>query len=165
MPSPTPLSLDRYDRRILELLQQEGRISNQELADRIGLSPSPCLRRVRALEEHGLILGYRAEVDARQLGYRMTALLHISMDVHTQQRFDNFERQISKIPNVTECLIISGQAADFQLKVLVQDIDEYQHLLLHVINRIEGVTGAHTSFVLRKVFEQRPVPTVQVDSH
>lgn len=159
MPSPTPLSLDRYDRRILELLQQEGRISNQELADRIGLSPSPCLRRVRALEEHGLILGYRTDVDARQLGYQLMALLHISMDLHTPERFDNFERHIRDIPNVVECLIITGQAADFQLKILVRDMDDYQHLLLHVINRIEGVTGAHTSFVLRRVFEHRPVPT------
>ncbi|WP_110650996.1 Lrp/AsnC family transcriptional regulator [Salinicola peritrichatus] len=159
MPSPTPLSLDRYDRRILELLQQEGRISNQELADRIGLSPSPCLRRVRALEEHGLILGYRTDVDARQLGYQLMALLHISMDLHTPERFDNFERHIHDIPNVVECLIITGQAADFQLKILVRDMDDYQHLLLHVINRIEGVTGAHTSFVLRRVFEHRPVPT------
>ena len=78
-----PLSLDRFDRHILDIVQQEGRISNQELADRIGLSPSPCLRRVRALEEHGLILRYRAEVDSRQLGYQLMALLHISMDQHT----------------------------------------------------------------------------------
>ena len=154
-----PLSLDRFDRHILDIVQQEGRISNQELADRIGLSPSPCLRRVRALEEHGLILRYRAEVDSRQLGYQLMALLHISMDQHTPERFDNCERHIREIPNVIECLIITGQAADFQLKILVRDMDDYQHLLLHVINRIEGVTGAHTSFVLRRVFEHRPVPT------
>ncbi|PCF97036.1 Lrp/AsnC family transcriptional regulator [Vreelandella nigrificans] len=155
----TPLELDRFDRRILDVLQQEGRISNQELAERIGLSPSPCLRRVRALEENGLITQYRAEIDARQLGYQLMALLHISMDKHTPERFDNFERHIRDIPNVIECLIITGQDADFQLKILVRDMDDYQHLLLHVINRIEGVTGAHTSFVLRRVFEHRPVPT------
>ncbi|WP_235040126.1 Lrp/AsnC family transcriptional regulator [Vreelandella profundi] len=155
----TPLALDRFDRHILNIVQQEGRISNQELADRIGLSPSPCLRRVRALEENGLIRQYRAEVDARQLGYQLMALLHISMDQHTPERFDNFERHIREVPNVIECLIITGQAADFQLKLLVRDMDDYQHLLLHVINRIEGVMGAHTSFVLRRVFEHRPVPT------
>ncbi|WP_447553793.1 Lrp/AsnC family transcriptional regulator [Vreelandella sp. EE22] len=156
---PVPLELDRYDRHILDVLQQEGRISNQLLAERIGLSPSPCLRRVRALEEHGLITGYRAQVDARQLGYDLMVLLHISMDQHTPERFDNFERHVREIPNVIECLIITGQAADFQLKILIRDMDDYQHLLLHVINRIEGVTGAHTSFVLRQVFEHRPVPT------
>lgn len=159
MNQPTPLALDRYDRRILEVLQQEGRISNQELADRIGLSPSPCLRRVRALEESGLIVRYRADIDARPLGYQLMALLHISMDLHTPERFDNFERHIRDVPNVIECLIITGQTADFQLKILVRDMDDYQHLLLHVINRIEGVTGAHTSFVLRRVFENRPIPT------
>lgn len=155
----SPLTLDRFDRRILDVLQVEGRISNQELAERIGLSPSPCLRRVRALEEHGLITQYRAVVDARPLWFQLMALLHISMDQHTPERFDNFERHIRTIPNVVECLIITGQAADFQLKILVKDMDDYQHLLLHVINRIEGVTGAHTSFVLRRVFEHRPVPT------
>ena len=96
--SVSPLVLDRFDRHILDIVQQEGRISNQELADRIGLSPSPCLRRVRALEEHGLILHYRAEVDSRQLGYQLMALLHISMDQHTPERFDNFERHIREIP-------------------------------------------------------------------
>ncbi|BBI72540.1 hypothetical protein HAALTHF_22100n [Vreelandella aquamarina] len=79
----SPLTLDRFDRRILDVLQVEGRISNQELAERIGLSPSPCLRRVRALEEHGLITQYRAVVDARPLGFQLMALLHISMDQHT----------------------------------------------------------------------------------
>lgn len=156
---PVPLELDRFDHHILDVLQQEGRISNQLLAERIGLSPSPCLRRVRALEKHGLIAGYRAEVDARRLGFDLMVLLHISMDQHTAERFDNFERQVREIPNVIECLIITGQAADFQLKILVRDMDDYQHLLLHVINRIEGVTGAHTSFVLRRVFEHRPIPT------
>ena len=111
-----PLSLDRFDRHILDIVQQEGRISNQELADRIGLSPSPCLRRVRALEEHGLILRYRAEVDSRQLGYQLMALLHISMDQHTPERFDNFERHIREIPNVIECLIIPVRRRIFSSK-------------------------------------------------
>ena len=94
----SPLTLDRFDRRLLDVLQVEGRISNQELAERIGLSPSPCLRRVRALEEHGLITQYRAVVDARPLGFQLMALLHISMDQHTPERFDNFERHIRTIP-------------------------------------------------------------------
>ena len=91
------MQVDRYDRHILEILQQEGRISNQELADRVGLSPSPCLRRVRALEESGLIAGYRAILDARQLGLTLMALLHISMDRHTPERFENFDRSVRAI--------------------------------------------------------------------
>lgn len=149
--------LDRYDRHILELLQQEGRISNQELADRIGLSPSPCLRRVRALEESGLIEGYRAMLDAKRLGLGLMAILAISMDQHTTERFDEFEAQIRNCPQIIECLIITGQAADYQLKIIVRDMDEYQDLLLNKINSIPGVTGAHSSFVLRHVFE-RPYP-------
>ncbi len=151
-------ALDRYDRAILQQLQQDGRISNQELADRIGLSPSPCLRRVKALEESGLITGYRALVDSKRLGLNLMALLHISMDRHTPERFENFEREIAKLPQVLECLIITGQDADYQLRVLVKDMDDYHDLLLHKITRIEGVTGVHSSFVLRRVLE-RGVPT------
>ena len=150
--------MDRYDKRILELLQREGRLSNQELADRIGLSPSPCLRRVRALEEAGIIAGYRALVDARKLGLSLTALIHISMDRHTPERFENFENQVSVLPEVLECLLITGQDADYQLKVIVRDMDEYQKLLLNRITRIEGVTGVHSSFVMRAVVQNAPVP-------
>lgn len=143
-------TLDRYDRAILEHLQRDGRLSNQELAERIGLSPSPCLRRVRALEENGLIAGYQAQVNAKALGLSLMALIHISMDQHTPERFANFESLVGDLPGVLECLLITGQAADYQLKVVVRDMDAYQDLLLNKINRIDGVTGVHTSFVLRE---------------
>lgn len=152
------MALDRYDLRILEVLQQEGRISNQELAERIGLSPSPCLRRVRALEEAGIITGYRALVDANRLGLTLMALIHISMDRHTPERFANFEAKVKALPAVQECLLITGQEADYQLKVLVRDMDAYQSLLLERITRIEGVSGVHSSFVLRRVVDGAPVP-------
>jgi len=152
------MALDRYDRHILEILQGEGRISNQELAERIGLSPSPCLRRVRALEEAGLITGYRALVDAGRLGLSLMALIHISMDRHTPERFERFEAAVRALPQVLECLLITGQEADYQLKVIVRDMDAYQDLLLHKITRIEGVSGVHTSFVLRRVVDRTTVP-------
>ncbi|MFZ4550994.1 MAG: Lrp/AsnC family transcriptional regulator [Aquabacterium sp.] len=152
------MQLDRYDKEILNCLQQDGRLTNQELADRIGLSPSPCLRRVRALEETGLIIGYRALVDARKLGLTLMALLHISMDKHTPERFENFEREVAAIPEVMECLLITGQSADYQLKVVVKDMDGYQDLLLNRVTRIEGVTGVHSSFVLRRVVNNTAVP-------
>ncbi|PSL13464.1 AsnC family transcriptional regulator [Marinobacterium halophilum] len=147
-------TLDRYDHAILDILQRQGRISNQELADRIGLSPSPCLRRVKSLEENGLITGYRALIDAKRLGLNLMVLLHISMDRHTPERFENFERQIETFPQVLECLIITGQDADYQLRVLVEDMDAYHDLLLHKITRIDGVSGVHSSFVLRRVMER-----------
>lgn len=152
------MNLDRYDREILRLLQQDGRISNQDLADRIGLSPSPCLRRVRALEEAGLITDYRALVDAKALGLSLMALIHISMDQHTPERFESFESAVREIPEVLECLLITGQAADYQLKVAVKDMDAYQELLLNRITRIPGVTGVHSSFVLRRVVDRTALP-------
>ena len=145
------MKLDRYDQHILEVLQEDGRINNQDLADRIGLSPSPCLRRVRALEESGLIEGYRAMVDAKKMGLSLMALIHISMDKHTPERFANFESEVTVLPEVLECLLITGQDADYQLKVVVRDMDHYQSLLLNQLTRIEGVTGVHSSFVLRRV--------------
>jgi Lrp/AsnC family leucine-responsive transcriptional regulator len=152
------LNLDTYDRKLLAILQSQARIPNQELAERIHLSPSSCLRRHRALEESGLISGYVALLDAKKLGLSLTALVYISMDHHTPERFANFERHIAGLPAVLECLLITGQAADYQLKVIVTDMDAYQDLLLNRITRIEGVTGVHTSFVLRKVIERGAVP-------
>jgi len=152
------MELDRYDRKILEIVQQDGRISNQDLADRIGLSPSPCLRRVRALVEARLITGYRALLDARKLGLSLMALIHISMDQHTPERFANFEARVAENPEVLECLLITGQDADYQLKVVVRDMDAYQELLLNRITRIPGVTGVHSSFVLRRVVDQTALP-------
>lgn len=152
------MKLDRYDRQILRILQEEGRISNQELADRIGLSPSPCLRRVQAIEKAGLITGYRAMVDARALGLSLMALIQISMDQHTPERFEHFEARIAAIPEVIECLLITGQDADYLLKVVVEDMDAYQELLLNKITRITGVTGVHSSFVLRKVVDKSALP-------
>lgn len=152
------MELDRYDRRILEVLQREGRISNQDLAARVGLSPSPCLRRVRTLEDSGLITGYHAELDARKLGLSLIALLSISMDRHTPERFAAFEAAVGQIPEVIECLLITGQKSDYQLKLVVRDMDDYQRLLLEKITRIEGVAGVHTSFVLRQVVKRGALP-------
>ncbi|MBU0688699.1 MAG: Lrp/AsnC family transcriptional regulator [Gammaproteobacteria bacterium] len=148
------MQLDNYDLQILRTLQAEGRISNQELADRISLTPSPCLRRLHALEDAGLITGYRAILDAKKLGLSLMALILISMDKHTPERLDNFEAKVVDIPDVLECLLITGQDADYQLKVVVKDMDAYQELLLNRITRIEGVTGVHSSFVLRRVVDK-----------
>ena len=152
------MGMDDYNLKILRILQTEGRISNQDLANRIGLSASPCLRRLSALEESGLITGYRAMIDAKKLGLSLMALIHISMDKHTPERFDNFEAKIAAIPEVLECLLITGQDADYQLKVVVKDMDAYQDLLLNRITRITGVTGVHSSFVLRRVIDRTALP-------
>jgi Lrp/AsnC family leucine-responsive transcriptional regulator len=152
------IKLDAYDRRILAALQEDGRISNQELADRIGLSPSPCLRRMRALEEAGIIAGYRALLDPAKLGLDLLAILSIAMDRHTPERFAGFEAAVSALPEVLECLLITGRDADYQLKVIVRDMAAYHDLLLNRITRIEGVSGVHSSFVLRRVVERSALP-------
>jgi Lrp/AsnC family transcriptional regulator, leucine-responsive regulatory protein len=152
------MELDRYDRQILRVLQTEGRISNLELADRIGLSASPCLRRVQAIEKAGLIVGYRALLDAKALGLSLMALIQIAMDQHTPERFENFETQIKAIPEVLECLLITGQDADYLLKVVVKDMEAYQELLLNRITRIAGVSGVHSSFVMRRVVDKTALP-------
>jgi Lrp/AsnC family leucine-responsive transcriptional regulator len=143
------MELDSYDKAILNRLQREGRISNQDLAEAVNLSPSPCLRRVRRLEEEGIIEDYVARLNARKLGLKLTALIQISMDKHTPERFDRFEATIADYPEVLECHLITGQDADYLLKVVVADMDDYQQFLLNKITRIEGVSGVHSSFVLK----------------
>ena len=152
------IELDRIDRRILSELQRNGRISNQELADLVGLSPSPCLRRVRQLEEAGVIDRYVTILNASQLGLKLMALIQISMDRHTPDRFEQFEETIRDYPEVLECILITGQSADYQLKVLVSDMEVYQDFLLNKITRIAGVSDVHSSFVLRQVIHNTAVP-------
>jgi Lrp/AsnC family leucine-responsive transcriptional regulator len=143
------MNIDSYDQAILRRLQRDGRISNQDLAEAVNLSPSPCLRRVRRLEEEGIIEGYAARVNARKLGLKLIAFIHISMDKHTPERFDRFEAAIANYPEVLECHLITGQDADYLLKVVVEDMDGFQHFLLNKITRIEGVSGVNSSFVLK----------------
>ena len=152
------MELDKYDRLILEALQKNGRMSNQELADSICLSPSPCLRRVRALEESGLIDGYVALLNARKLGLTLMAFIQISMDKHTPDRFDTFEKLVNDYPEVLECHLITGQSADYLLKVIVKDMDAYQQFLLQKLTRIEGVSGVHSSFVLKSPVDKTAFP-------
>lgn len=150
--------LDRYDEAILEILQKNGRITNQELAEAIKLSPSPCLRRVRQMEEEGLIDGYVALLNAKKLGLTLMAFIGISMDRHTPERFETLESTLASYPEVLECHLITGQDADYLLKVIVRDMDSYQQFLLNKLTRIEGVTGVHTSFVMKSPINTTALP-------
>ena len=135
----TILKLDRIDRRILAELQLDGGLSNQALAERVGLSPSPCLRRVKALEEAGVIGKRVTLLDRKKLGLSLTALIQISMDRHTPERFEKFESTVKQFPEVLSCLLVTGQDADYLLIVVVPDMDTYQDFLLKQITRIPGV--------------------------
>src|SRR5699024_5307471 len=143
--------LDRYDLRILHELQHNAHLSNQELAERIGLSASPCSRRVKALEDQGYILKYVALLDRKKLDLTLTAYVLIGIDRHTPERFENFQSQISQWPEVLECSLITGMDADYQLKVIVPDMDHYQKFLLEKLTRVDGVTSVRSSFVLNHV--------------
>ncbi|MFT4671938.1 MAG: Lrp/AsnC family leucine-responsive transcriptional regulator [Pseudohongiellaceae bacterium] len=152
------MQLDKLDKRILQALQKDGTITNLELAEKIGLSPSPCARRVKQLEEVGIIDRRVTLLNPSKLDLKLTALIQISMDRHTPERFEIFEQKVSGFPEVIECLLITGQSADYQLKVMVPDMEHYQALLLNKITRIEGVTDVHSSFILRKVCNKTELP-------
>ena len=151
------MELDRYDRAILKALQADGRMSNQELADAIGLSPSPCLRRVRALEEAGLITGYRALVDARRLGLSLMALISISMDKHTPERFANFEALVGDIPEVLECHHVTGEF-DFLLKAVVRNRQDLERFVVNRLTPIPGVARINTSLALSETKSTTALP-------
>lgn len=155
--------IDRIDRHILQVLQKNGRMSNLELAEKTALSPSPCLRRVKRLEDDGVIAAYAAHLNPDVLGLRLLAFIHISLDRHTPERFENFENRVSDFEEVLECFLITGQQADYLLKAIVPDMEHYQQFLLGKLTRIEGVTGVHSSFVLRKVVETTALPLAHLE--
>jgi Lrp/AsnC family transcriptional regulator, leucine-responsive regulatory protein len=156
------MKIDSFDIRILETLQADASLSHQEVAERVGLSASPCSRRIRLLHEAGIIAATVVRLAPEKLGLDLCVLIHIRMDRHTPERFDNFERIVRGFPEVQECYLITGQEADYQLKIVVPNMDEYQRFLLDKITRIEGVIGVHSSFVLRKSIDSTALPLAYV---
>lgn len=150
--------LDRLDRRILEHLQRDARVSNLELAEAVGLSPTPCARRVRRLEDSGLIRGHVTLLDQEQLGLTLTAFITISMDRHTPDRFEAFEEAVQVFEEVTDCSVVTGQNADYLIQAVVPDMGYYERFLLGKLTRIPGVTGVQSSFVLRRVVQRTALP-------
>jgi Lrp/AsnC family transcriptional regulator, leucine-responsive regulatory protein len=158
------MQMNRLDKKILQELQRDGTITNLELAEKIGLSPSPCARRVKQLQDSGIIKGQVTLLDASKLELKLLALIQISMDRHTPDRFEVFEEKIRSFPEVTECLLITGQSADYQLKVVVPDMEYYQEFLLNKITKIQGVTDVHSSFILREVLSTTELPLNHITS-
>ena len=152
------MELDRLDRKILTQMQRNGRISNLELAETIGLSPTPCSRRVKRLEESGIIKGHVTLLDADTLGLGIKVIVSVSMDRHTPDRFDNFAEQIAQFPEVVECSIITGQEADLLVTAYLPDMSFFEEFLLGRLTGIEGVTGVRSSFVLRKMIDRTDLP-------
>jgi Lrp/AsnC family leucine-responsive transcriptional regulator len=142
--------LDAIDRHILVLLQENARISNVELANRVGLSPAPCLRRVRVLETSGVIRRYASLLNPQLVDLPATVWIQIRLDLQTARRFDTFEQQIKRMPEVLECYLMAGEA-DYLVRVAVRNVATYERFLRTQLSRIEGIVSTSSSFVLRVV--------------
>jgi Lrp/AsnC family leucine-responsive transcriptional regulator len=152
------INLDRFDIKILHALQTNGSLSNQDLADQVGLTAAPCSRRVRQLEASGVIRDKVIRLNPRAVNLQLMALLHISMDKHIPERFAEFEQAVAQLPEVLECYLITGHEADYQLKIAVPDMDRYHDLLLGKITKIKGVSGVKSAFIMRKVLDSTAMP-------
>ena len=152
-----PIDIDATDKQLLRLLQTQARMSITELAEQVNLSATPCARRIKRLEEAGIITGYHTQTDAQKLGYPLAVFIAISMDRHTADRFEHFEEKIQSFDEVVNCSIVTGRTEDYLIKVRVRDMAHYEEFLLHRLNRIEGVAQVHTSFELREVFSRSVV--------
>ncbi len=151
------ISLDRIDYAILESLQNNGRISNNELADHVGLSPSACLRRVKSLETAGIIDHYVAIVDQSSAGLPDNVFVQITVEKQTKEKLAEFERKVKECPRIMECYLMSGDA-DYLLRVIVSDASDYERLHMDVITALPGVSQIKSNFSLRTVTKKTSIP-------
>jgi len=151
------MELDQKDRQILRELQLNARISNLELAEKVNLSPTPCARRVKQLEDAGIITDHITKLDRELLGLNLMAMISVTMDKHTSDRFEKFEQAAALLPEVMECYVVTGQDSDFLIKVLVRDMRHYEEFLLKRLTKLEGVSGVHSSFVLRQPINKHAI--------
>lgn len=149
--------LDAFDHRILLEVQADGRITNQALAERIGLSPSPCLRRVRALEEDGVIKGYVGLVDPELVGLPVTAFVRVRLVTQDDKHLAVFEKTVADFPEVMECYLMTGEC-DYQLRVVFASLATFEDFLRHKLTRIPGVSQVTSSFALRPVVYRTALP-------
>ncbi|AXK65561.1 MULTISPECIES: Lrp/AsnC family transcriptional regulator [Burkholderia] len=149
--------LDRIDRGMLDMLQQDGRVSNARLAEAFSLSETSCWRRLRRLEEAGLIAGYHARLDRRKLGLGVMAFVQIVCTQHSEEVTAEFERLIQASPNVLACDNTTGEA-DFLLQVVAADLDEYSHFVERVLRKLPGVLSIRSNLSLRQLKSTQRLP-------
>ena len=146
----TEQTLSAIDARILAALQQDGRTTNQTLADGIGMSASPCWRRVRQLEEHKVIQGYRAVLDRRKIGLGVLVFVRVTIDRHSEVEARKFEQEVMALEDVVACYSIGGDA-DFLLQVVSRDLDTFADFAMSVIRRLTGIKEMQSMFVLKEI--------------
>lgn len=151
------LALDRIDRRILSALADDGRISWRDLSERVGLSLTPTLRRVRRLEEDGLIKGYAARFDEARLGGAFSVFVNVTLERQSEEALEVFEARIREAPEVMTCFLMSG-GADYLLRVVARDLPSYQAFMTGVLTRIPGVARIQSSFALKEVIQRAAPP-------
>jgi DNA-binding Lrp family transcriptional regulator len=139
------VELDGRDIQIVRRLQRDGRLSNQELAEAVNLSPSPCLRRVRLLEQRGVITGYTALVDQRAYGLPLTVFVRITLERHSEEIVRGFERRVAEIEEILDCYLMTG-ATDYLLRVVMADLDAYEAFVRTRLHAIPGIAAIDTSF-------------------
>jgi len=154
MPYP---DLDSIDRRILGEVQRDGRVTNQDLSERVGLSPSPCLRRVRRLEADGVIARYVALVDPVAVGLPVSAFIRVRLHQQDDRHLSVFEAAVAGFAEVMECYLMTGDA-DYQLRVAVESLGAFEDFLRQRLTRIEGVAEVTTSFALRPIVYKTALP-------
>ncbi|KTC86905.1 Lrp/AsnC family transcriptional regulator [Legionella brunensis] len=150
--------IDRTDKKILEILQTNCKISNQELADLVALSPSPCLRRVKLLEENGYINKQIVLLNPEKIGLELTVIVLVGLNSHQPAIMSEFEETMRLLPEVIQCYLITGQSADYLLKVIVPDLKAYQSFLLGKLTSINGVSSVHSSFILSNICDTTVLP-------
>jgi Lrp/AsnC family leucine-responsive transcriptional regulator len=153
--------LDEFDRRILAELQADGRLTNAELADRIGLSPTPCLRRVKALEKQGVIRGYRAELEPTKIGLGLKVMVGVSIAVHREEQTQAIQAAFRALPEVVSCSLVSGET-DYLLEVVVEDLQAYERFLVGKLLKFDEIKDVRSSFVLRAVKHAAPLTLDQL---
>ncbi|WP_394829687.1 Lrp/AsnC family transcriptional regulator [Pendulispora albinea] len=149
--------LDSTDLRMLEVLQREGRITNAELAERVNISPSPCLRRLQRLESDGVVTGYRAELDPRKVGLGLQAWVRVQLEKHGTAVIDRFVERVNACDEVLACFALTGDL-DYLLQVYVVDLDHFSRFLLDKLLNDAGVADVNSSFVLRTVKQAHALP-------
>jgi Lrp/AsnC family leucine-responsive transcriptional regulator len=151
------MPLDEIDSHILDVLQRDGRISNQDLADQVGLSPSPCLRRVRLLESGGVIEKYVALVNPMAVGRGLQAIVEVRLDRQTSAAVARFEKQILKYPQVVECYLMAGDW-DYMLRVVARDLDEFREFCVNSLAKIDGVGNVKSNISMKQVKYSTALP-------